>query len=218
MGPLWGGPGEGGDGGVYADVDGFLEVNMRAEAWAGVRVLMEARAGRTREMRSWLDVGWWTCVEERQGVVQRVWDEERAVGVWVAWLKREGRTAPELKDGDEVAGIWPGVEFVEAMPGDLVTSIAVDQPAKGFVYGFVQRTERWGWFLRKDVRFLEQRSSKYCTGRCHELRTFKCGGVTLLLDDPEGRGIKCRTGRKSRGWRKTGGPKMLDRDHAMPLD
>lgn len=139
-------------------------------------------------------------------------------GAWGAWLKRAGRPAPELRDGDRMAGIFEVVEFAEAMPGDLVTSIAVDQPAKGFVYGFLQRSERWGWFLKEDVGFLEQRSSKHCTGQCHELRTFSFGGVTLLLDDPEDWGIKFRTGRKSRGWRKTGGPKMLDRDHAMPLE
>lgn len=135
--PLWRAPGGGGDVGlkVYADLDAVLEAKLGAEAWAGVRLLMEARAERTREMRSRLDVGWWTCAEERQGVVQRVWDEESAVGAWVAWVKRKGRPAPELVHGEP--DFFPRFEFAEAMPGDLVTSIAADQPAKGFVYGFV---------------------------------------------------------------------------------
>lgn len=133
-------------------------------------------------------------------------------------MKREGQEALEGRDGYEEREIFPGFEFAEAAPGDLITSVEVDRPAKGFVYGFVQRLERRGWFLSGDVRFLERRSSKFCTGQCHELRTFKFGGVTLLLDDPEDRGIKFRTGRKSRGWRRTGGPKMLDRDHAVALE
>ena len=214
----------GGNPGPYEDLDAFLEASMTPEAWTTVQLLLHARVTATSGMRSRLDPGWWSCESERQGVFQKTWNEASAVLAWLALMKREGRQwpkdapAPELRDGDEGTNLFPGFNFAEAEPGDLITSMSVDQPAKGFVYGFVQRSARWGWFLKDNVRFLEQRSSKYCNGECHEVWTFKCDGLRLDMHDPEGRGIKFRTGRKSKGWRKTGGPKMLDRYHAVPLE
>lgn len=55
VGPLWGGLGSGGDAGAYADMDAFLEANMGPDAWAVVRLMVEARTERTCEMRSRLD-------------------------------------------------------------------------------------------------------------------------------------------------------------------
>ena len=50
--------------------------------------------------------------------------------------------------------------------GDLITSIRIDTPVAGYVYGVVHRTQRWGFFERRDVRFLEQKDSDQCFCEC----------------------------------------------------
>ncbi|MCJ1391894.1 hypothetical protein MMC18_004761 [Xylographa bjoerkii] len=98
--------------------------------------------------------------------------------------------------------------FAAAEPGDFITEIKDDVPGGHYVTGLVLRTNTRGWFPRSALRLFEQRSRKHCNGPCCEPQTFKYDGCRIYLDDPLSEGIKLRKGRKSRGWRRTGGPMM----------
>ncbi|MCJ1381860.1 hypothetical protein MMC17_004972 [Xylographa soralifera] len=106
--------------------------------------------------------------------------------------------------------------FAEAEIGDLITQIKDDVPDGRYVTGLVLRTNRRGWFPGSVLRLFEQRSRKHCCGECCERQSFKHDGCRYYLDDPRGQGVKFRKGRKSRGWRRTGGPRMAD--HTRTVD
>lgn len=158
---------------AYVYLDEYFRNNMTEEAWAVFQKLAATRSKRTQDIRGGLTSESWFCQRYLHGIHEHIWTKELAAEAWESHQPSsqgakllDDSSIPPSRDQSNGELLGPGYSFTEAMTGDVITSIVLDQPEAGFLYGFVQRTQSWGWFSAHNVRLLEQKSQEDCWCSC----------------------------------------------------
>ena len=152
----------------YEQLDQFMQENMTLEAWLIYQKMNKLRADNFGRLQGNIRLDEWICKNRRHGILESDWNRRRAEYSWTRFTR--------LNDHNLNTGIVPaqaghgvelkfgGCSFAEGLTGDLITNIRMDMPAKGYVYGIIQRTQCWSFFPREEVRFLEQKETDvyYC--------------------------------------------------------
>lgn len=179
----------------YADYLKVIESQMTGHgamlfhAIAGARHTIERSVGSTH--------GSWECSYERIAVSLVDYTDRSArndLGLRASWGVEETEApAPEIQNLDK---FYPGFEFCEAHAGDTIMHIILNKPKKGFVYGLNIRADRWSWYPRDILRFLETKSYRDCTCYHCQPPSFKANGrgPRLYHHDLENKGLDYRPG------------------------
>ncbi|MCJ1479072.1 hypothetical protein MMC13_007756 [Lambiella insularis] len=160
---------------TYEVLDEFLKHNMTSEAWIVYQKMCEVRSQNAYQLQASLALEAWDCKHLSHGILERKWTMLDAEAAWAASMRNENletaacsRPHPTSSSGRDR---FSGNLFADGMVGDLIISIRIDKPRKGFVYGVVQRSQRWGFFKREDVRLLEPKTPElYFCSCCKEPR------------------------------------------------
>lgn len=189
----------------YADYLKVIESQMTAHG----AMLFHAMTGARHSIEESVGIAHngWECSYERIGVCRSDYTELVARNDFGRSASRAGEdeeseattthtpTAPAL-EVHAPENFYPGFEFCEAHAGDTIMHLTLNQPWKGLVYGLNVRADRWSWYPRKLLRFLETKSYRDCS--CHncEPPTFKVNGrgPWLYMHDPESKGLAYRPG------------------------
>ncbi|KAI9705092.1 MAG: hypothetical protein M1836_006875 [Candelina mexicana] len=184
----------------YADLERFFIRDMSSDAQSLYRNLTQLRSEVNQRPR-W---GWtqdWCCEDERRGMIFREWTGKDAFAAYAQHAKKNNILIAQCEE-ECVArsdNCFLTFEFCEARSGDLITKIYMDKPVKGFVYGYNNRCDRWGFYPRKLVEFFEKRSRKNCHCEPCEGYSFRMqDGPRFTPHDPNQTGRQNRRGRRSR--------------------
>ena len=157
----------------YEDAEKFMKEGMGIEQWHVLQTYVEARAARARNLEDVVRSNDWYCQQTREGIIEDRWTIEAASDACFEYLQNkrmkeqeDAQGSFELTSGPDFTDIFPGFDFTEANIGDLILTAGLDIPAKGFCYGKVHRTQKWGFFDMRRVRLLEKKSLDQCFCEC----------------------------------------------------
>ncbi|KAI9878048.1 MAG: hypothetical protein M1830_002063 [Pleopsidium flavum] len=158
-----------------------------------------ANAKESVEDRTRIMYGWWKCADERIAVLQSDFEEDAAKYHWLDHAKQTDAEAqykvPNTLHSDN---LFKGFEFCESRRGDTISKITVDKPIKGLAYGFNVRCEQWGFYPRKQLRFLETTSWRGCFCDDCQPPSFRDQGLRIYMHDPNDEGLPYRPGNRQK--------------------
>ncbi|KAI9715373.1 MAG: hypothetical protein M1812_006018 [Candelaria pacifica] len=184
----------------YADLETFFTREMSLPAQSLYRNLTQLRSSVNQAPRWGYGQGW-SCEDERRGMIFQSWTAKDAFAAYVHYAKKNNIFIAQCEE-ESVANsdnCFPKFEFCEARSGDLITKIYMDKPVKGFVYGYNNRCDKWGFYPRKLVEFFEKRSRKNC--HCEPCEGYSIrmqDGPRFTPHDPNQTGRQNPRGRRSR--------------------
>ena len=157
----------------YEDAEKFMKEGMGIEQWHVLQTYCKARAALTGNLEDVVRSDDWYCQQTREGIMEDRWTIETANDACFEYLQDKEIKGQEDSQGrfditNEPDGtdIFPDFDFTEVNVGDLILTVGLDIPAKGFCYGKAHRTQKWGFFDMRRVRLLEKKLLDQCYCEC----------------------------------------------------
>ncbi|KAI9715374.1 MAG: hypothetical protein M1812_006019 [Candelaria pacifica] len=194
----------------YAEMEELLDREMTSHGRAIYSALKSAREDRDSRAKLLHSSMGWECTDEQIGVCEADYSINEALSDFKAFHNLDDSSqSPSAAIPEEILdydNLFPGFQFLQSQTGDWYSSIIINKPIKGLIYGKNVRLNSWGFHRRRNIRMLETKSWRFCGCLSCSPPSFRTRlHGRLVLHDPQDLGLEYRPGpRQVRHQRRMG--------------